>query len=165
MTFEIVDSSVLQICKIPIQELVRLADHYYLSEVPNPNLHNSLGWGRNGIEIRGKVRITIPEFERLETFLYASQYSISLHNCEHFANYVLYGINLCSQKDTFWKSLGANILEILNVGSQSKRENYNSFIGQQVAHIFAENLRQAKIERANQDRIEFWKNRGISVLI
>jgi hypothetical protein len=166
MSLKIVKFSVLQIYKTPIKNLVGLANHYYLAEVPDPNLHNSLGWGRNGIEIQGKVRITRPEFERLERFLSASKYSVSLHNCEHFANYVLYGIKLCSQKDIFWKSLGADILEILNVGldgSQSKRENYNSFINQQIAQIFAENLRQAKIERANQERIEFWKNRGISV--
>jgi hypothetical protein len=166
MSFEIVESSVLQICKIPIQGLIGLADHYYLAEVPDPNLHNSLGWGRNGIEIQGKVRITPQEFERLEKFLLASRYSISLHNCEHFANYVLYGINLCSQKYAIWKSLGTNILEILNVSldlSQSKRENYNSFICQQAANIFVENLRQAKIERANQDRIEFWRNRGVYI--
>ena len=56
MKFEIVDTSVLQVFKIQIVELAGLADHYYLSQTPS--LYNSLGWGANGLELRGLVKIT-----------------------------------------------------------------------------------------------------------
>ena len=160
MIFEIVESNVLKIFKVAIQSLGGCADHYYLAEIPS--LHNSLGWGSSGIELRGKVRITSEEFRRLKTFLLTSRYSISVNNCEHFANYVLYGINFSSQQHIWWKSLGAEIIESLQP-TQSNRENYNRFICEQAANVLAENLRQAKIERANQEGIEFWKSRGINV--
>jgi hypothetical protein len=41
MRFEVVESSVLKVCKVPIQELASYANHYYLAE--NTNLHNSVG--------------------------------------------------------------------------------------------------------------------------
>lgn len=42
-------------------------------------------------------------------------------------------------------------------------ENGRQPIDRQIADIFNENLRQAKIDRANRERIEFWRNRGIEV--
>jgi hypothetical protein len=160
MGFEIVESSVLKVFKIPIQELAGLADHYYLAETSS--LHNSVGWGAKGLELRGVVKITQQEFERVERFISVAKYSIAINNCEHFANYVLHGINLSSQQHTWWKCLGAEIISLLQP-VQSVGGNYNSFIGHQVAEMLNENLRQAKIERANRERIEFWKSRGIDV--
>lgn len=90
MGIELVSSSVLKVFKIPIDSLVGLADHYYLSETSG--LHNSIGWGSNGIELRGTVRMTQQEVERMERFLQASKYSIATHNCEYFANYVLLNV-------------------------------------------------------------------------
>ncbi len=69
MSFELVESSVLKICKICIHELVGLADHYFLSEFNN--------------------------------------------------------------------------------------------IDNQIAEVLSDNLRKTKIERANRERIEFWKSRGV----
>jgi hypothetical protein len=160
MGFEVVESSVLKVCKVPIQELVGFADHYYLAE--SANLHNSVGWGPSGLELRRLVRITPQELERVERFMSVAKYSIAINNCEHFANYVLYGINLSSQQHTWWKCLGAEIISFLQP-VQGIRDNHNSFISQQIADVLNENLRQAKIERANRERIEFWKNRGIDV--
>lgn len=160
MGFEVVESSVLKVCKVPIQELVGFADHYYLAE--NVNLHNSVGWGPSGLELRGLVKITPQELERVERFMSVAKYSIAINNCEHFANYVLYGINLSSQQHTWWKCLGAEIINLLQP-VQGVRDNHNSFLSQQIADLLNENLRQAKIERANRERIEFWKNRGIDV--
>ncbi|MFM2430527.1 MAG: hypothetical protein RLZZ511_1740 [Cyanobacteriota bacterium] len=160
MGFEVVESSVLKVCKIPIQQIFGLADHYFLAE--KANLHSSLGWGPSGLELRGLVRITPQELERVEKFMSAASYSIAINNCEHFANYVLYGINLSSQQHTWWKYLGAEIISFLQP-TQEVTANYNTFISQQVANILNENLRQAKIEHRNQERIEFWKNRGIDV--
>lgn len=88
--FVIVPTSVLQVRKLPIQTLAGLADHYYLSETPR--LDNSLGWGPAGLELRGTVRITETEMSRVEEFLNAHRYNINVHNCEHFANYVLSGL-------------------------------------------------------------------------
>jgi hypothetical protein len=152
MRFEVVDSSVLKVCKVPIQELAGLAEHYYLAE--NANLHNSVSWGPSGLELRGLVRITPQELERVERFMSVAKYSITVNNCEHFANYVLYGINLSSQQYTWWKRLGTEAIGLLQP-VQGVRDNYNSFMGQQIAEVLNENLRQAKIDRANRERIEF----------
>lgn len=160
MGFEVVESSVLKIFKMPIQELAGFADHYYLAETAN--LYNFVGWGLSGLELRGVVKLTPKELERLERFMSVAKYSIAVHNCEHFANYVLYGINLSSQQHTWWKCLGSQVVSLLQP-VQSVGDNYNSFIGQQIADVLNENLRQAKIEKANRERIEFWQSRGVDV--
>lgn len=85
MGFEVVESSVLKVCKTPLQSLAGLADHYYLSETTN--LYHSVGWGPTGLELRGRVRITAKEMERVKKFMAAAKYSIAVNNCEHFANY------------------------------------------------------------------------------
>jgi len=160
MGFEVVEVSVLKVFKVPIQEFAGFADHYYLAE--NANLHNSVGWGPNGLELRGLVSITAQELERVEKFMSVAKYSIAVNNCEHFANYVLYGINLSSQQHTWWKCLGAEAISLLQP-VQGPRDNYNSFMSQWVAKVLNKSLRQAKIEQANQERIEFWKTRRIDV--
>jgi hypothetical protein len=160
MDLHIVESSVLKICKRPIQTLGGLADHYYLCETTG--LTNSLGWGPNGLELQGTVRITPQELERVELFLRASRYSVAIHNCEHFAHYVLHGINFSSQQNTTWKSLGAEVLAALQP-TQTIAENCDRFLLQQAAARLMENLRQAKIEKANQERIAFWQARGVSL--
>lgn len=158
MGFEIASSSVLKIFKTAI--LPGLADHYYLAEYEDSP--NSLGWGPNGLELKGLVRVTQQELERVEQFISAAQYSIEIHNCEHFANYVLYGINLSSQQYLCWKSLGAGVISRLQP-VQSIRSNYNHIMGQQISDVLQENLRQAKIDQANRRRIEFWKSKGIDI--
>ncbi|MGF1496262.1 MAG: lecithin retinol acyltransferase family protein [Elainellaceae cyanobacterium] len=92
----------------------------------------------------------------------AARYSIAINNCEHFANYVRYGINLSSQQHTWWKCLGSEVISLLQP-VQGIRDNCGDFTGQLIADWLNENLRQAKIERANRERIEFWKSRGIDV--
>lgn len=160
MTFEVVETSVLKVFKIQIMELAGLADHYYLSETPS--LHNSIGWGANGLELRGLVKITLQELERVEIFISVAKYNIAVNNCEHFANYILYGINLSSQQYTWWKCMGAEVISLLQP-VQNVSGNYNSFINQQIANVLSENLRQAKTEKANRERIEFWESRGIYI--
>ena len=160
MSFEIVNSSVLRVFKTPIKILGSLADHYYLAE--KGSLDNSLGWGPDGIELRGRIKITLQELERVEKFILNTKYSIAINNCEHFANYVLHGINFSSQENNDWKNLGAKFICRLQP-VQSVRENYNSFMLQQIKEVLNNNLKQAKIERANRERIEFWKSRGIEV--
>ncbi len=156
MRFTFVEYSVFKICKMPIQELGGFADHYYLSETPG--LDNSVAWGANGIELQGAVNVTSEEFDRINKFISVAKYNIVINNCEHFANYVLHGINLSSQQHTWWKCLSADVISLLQP-AQSVSGNYNSFLSQQIAEVLNENLRQAKIDKANQDRIEFWKNR------
>ncbi|HEY9880304.1 MAG TPA: hypothetical protein V6D29_17745 [Leptolyngbyaceae cyanobacterium] len=160
MGFKVVETSVLQVRKQPIGVIAGWADHYFLSETSS--LHNSLGWGPDGVEMRGTVRITPQQLERINQFMAAARYSIAVNNCEHFANYVLHGINLSSQQYTWWKALGAEVISVLQP-VQSKRGNYSSLICQQLADTLNENLRQIKIERANRERIEFWRARGIEV--
>lgn len=160
MGYETVESSVLKVFKVPIDGFVGLVDHYYLAEVAG--LQNSLGWGALGVELQGTVRVTTQELQRVERFIQVAAYNLAVNNCEHFANYVLYGINLSSQQHTWWKCLGAELISLLQP-VQSVGGNYNSFVGQQAAHVLNENLRQAKIEKANREGIEFWKSRGIDV--
>jgi hypothetical protein len=157
MNFVVVEFGVLNVHKMPIQELIGFADHYYLSETPG--LDYSVGWGSSGIELYGVVKVTPVELDRINKFISAAKYNIAINNCEHFANYVLHGINLSSQQHTWWKCLSADIISILQL-TQSISENYNSFMSQQIAEVLNENLRQAKIDSANQDRIDFWKNRS-----
>jgi hypothetical protein len=160
MGFQIVETSVLKVCKIPIQSLGGLADHYFLSETGS--LGNSLGWGPKGLELRGNVKVTNAQLERVYQFMEAVKYSIAVNNCEHFANYVLYGLNFSSQQNLWWKGLGADIISKLQP-VQRKGENYQSFMRQQIAELLNENLRQAQVERANQERIDFWKARGVDL--
>jgi hypothetical protein len=111
MGFEVVELSALNIYKISIHRLAGLADHYFLSELDM--MTNSVGWGPNGLELQGKVRVTSPELERIARFMAVAKYDISLNNCEHFANYVLHGLNFSSQQHSWWKSLGANVIGVL----------------------------------------------------
>ncbi|OKH46210.1 hypothetical protein NIES30_17605 [Phormidium tenue NIES-30] len=145
---------------MPIQSLAGLADHYFLSETGR--FDNSLGWGPEGLELKGIVKVTELQLERVEQFMAAAQYSIAVNNCEHFANYVLYGINLSSQQHTWWKDLGAEVISRLQL-TQGRGANYQTFMRQQVAELLNENLRQEHIKRANQERIDFWKARGVDV--
>ncbi len=158
--FELVDLSVLKIVKFPMPQMLGLAEHYYLSD--SLSLNNSVGWGPKGLELQGKVRVTEQQLERIEQFTSASEYHIANHNCEHFVNYVLYGINFSSQQHTSLKHLGSKVIQKLQP-VQSVGEKHNSFMTDQIARVLNENLRQAKIERARQKRIEFWKSRGIDV--
>lgn len=160
MGFQTVEINVLRVCKMPIQSLAGLADHYFLSQTGS--FHNSLGWGPEGLELQGTVKVTELQMERVGQFMAAAKYSIAVNNCEHFANYVLYGLNFSSQQHTWWKELGAEVLSRLQP-TQGRGANYQSFMRQQVADLLNENLRQERIKRANQERIDFWKARGIDV--
>jgi hypothetical protein len=156
MKFVVVESNVLKICKMPIHELAGFADHYYLSESSGDD--DYVGWGTSGLELKGFVNVTAQELDRINIFISVAKYNIAINNCEHFANYVLYGINLSSQQHTWWKCLSAEVIRLLQT-AQSINKNHNSFMSQQIAEFLNENLRQAKIDKANQDRIEFWENR------
>jgi hypothetical protein len=112
--------------------------------------------------LRGKIRATSQEIERIERFMAVITYNISLNNCEHFANYVLHGLNFSSQQHVWWKSLGASMISFLQP-TQSASENYHSHMCKQISEVLNENLRQAKIERANRERMEFWKDRGVDI--
>jgi hypothetical protein len=133
---------------------IGLDDTYYLYETIR--LDNSVSWGTSELKLHGIV--TPKEFDRINKFISAAKYNIAINNCEHFANYVLHGINLSSQQHTWWKCLSADIISLLQP-AQSISENYNSFMSQQIAEVLSESLRQAKIDQANQNRIEFWENR------
>lgn len=46
MGFEVVEFSVLKVFKVSVQELMGLAEHYYLGETSS--LHNLIGWVQTG---------------------------------------------------------------------------------------------------------------------
>ncbi|MDM7954578.1 MAG: hypothetical protein QUV07_15365 [Cyanobium sp. CZS 25K] len=158
MGLKIVSKSVLSVHKKRIPIAFGFADHYFLAV--SKYGHDTLGWGRAGIELSGEVKITRAELQRVERFLEAASYSISVHNCEHFANYVLYGINHSSQMYTFFKCIGADIVSLLQP-TQAASENYSDAFARQVAYRLNEQLRNSKIERANRERVEFWRLRGV----
>ncbi|MCP9815196.1 hypothetical protein KBY76_00765 [Synechococcus sp. GreenBA-s] len=158
MGLEVVGISVLQVCKIKITVLARLADHYFLSE--HNSLDHSVGWGPAGMEIRGRVRVSKIEQQRIERFVAAARYDIAVNNCEHFAYYVVHGLALSTQQHTWWKDLSAKTIRILQP-TQSKRSNISDAIGREVGNVLNENLRQSRIRNANQERIAFWDARGL----
>ena len=158
MGLKVVDISVLQVCKTKIAVLAGRADHYFLSE--RNSLDHSAGWGPAGLEIRGRVRVTKSEKLRIERFVAAARYDIAVNNCEHFANYVAHGLALSTQQHIWWKDLSAKTILILQP-TQDKHSNINDAIGREVADFLKENLRQARIRHANQERIAFWEARGV----
>jgi hypothetical protein len=158
MGLVVVDNSVVKVCKTKIAVLACLADHYFLSE--RNNLDHSVGWGPAGLEIRGRVRVTKSEQQRIERFIAAARYDIAMNNCEHFANYVAHGLALSTQQHTWWKDLSAKTIRILQP-TQDKHSNISDAIGREVANLLNENLRQARIRNANQERIAFWEARGV----
>lgn len=158
MGFVIVEKSVLTICKKPIPQALGGADHFYLAS--SKTASNTLGWGPLGIELTGEVQVTAKELERVEQFIKASKYSISVHNCEHFANYVLHGINHSRQMYHSFKQMGANVVEMLQP-VKSASANYSDAVARQVAYHLNNQLRKVKIDRANTERVEFWSLRGV----
>lgn len=159
-SFVLVEKSVLRICRFPLKESLFLADHYYLSE--SGDFSRSLGWGRRGLEIHGRVRVTDKEKERVERFVVAARYSIAANNCEHFANFVKHGLSMSGQVDSWWMRLGAEAVAILQ-STQAKRDNFSDYVCRQVSDLFEEDLRQARIARANKERQDFWSQRGVDV--
>lgn len=158
--FILVERSALQICKFRLKETLGLAYHYYLSETRV--FTQSLGWGPTGLEVHGRVRVTAKELERVERFIAAARYSIAANNCEHFAKYVKYGLPLSAQTDKWWKELGAELIAKLQP-TQGKRGNISDYVGKQASNVLEDNLRQARIARANKERRDFWMRRGIDL--
>lgn len=153
-SFEITETSRIKIFKRPIESIASLADHYYLSE--SPGLNNSVGWGPKGLELQGRVRVTGEQVDRINRFIEASKYNIETNNCEHFANYVYYGLNLSSQQHVWWKELSARLISQLQYAN-----SVNDNTLQRIANQLNENLRQAKIEKTKQQLNELCRARGI----
>lgn len=108
------------------------------------------------------MRVTSKEVDRIERFIQAACYSIATHNCEHFAKYVKHSLPMSAQVDPWWLRIGADAVSRL-LPSRNRQDNVSDYIGRQVSEIFKDNLKLARISRASQDRIEFWKARGIDV--
>ena len=159
MGFELVEKSVLRIWKYPLV-LGGLADHYYLAT--SKKGPDRLGWGPKGLELEGTVKVTAAELERVDKFIKAARYSISVHNCEHFANYVLHGLPQSSQMYLAFKQMGADVLAKLQP-TQSVKQNRNAILAQLAAEVLQENHRRARIDKANQERIAFWRARGVEI--
>jgi hypothetical protein len=158
MGFEIVEKSVLTLCKKQIPQAFGGADHFYLSS--SKTGRDALGWGTRGIEVTGVVKVTAEELDRIEKFIEASPYSASVNNCEHFANYVLHGISYSSQMHNSLKQMGAKAIEILQP-VKSASANYSDAVAKQIAYKLNQQLRQVKVDRANAERVEFWRLRGV----
>ena len=149
-SFTIVEKNSLKIFKMQIKELVSLADHYYLSETEG--VHNSIGWGPKGIELRGIISITTEQYQRIKQFTEAVKYNIALNNCEHFANYFMYELNLSSQQQNWWKSLGSDIIQRLQPSN-----SINQNIEQEIANLLNYNLAVVKISKFQKEYLDFYK--------
>lgn len=152
--FEITLENRLAVFKIKIPQLAGLADHYYLSE--SRGLKNSIGWGPQGIELRGKVCLTLEQINRIKQFMSVARYNIEIHNCEHFANYVLYGLNLSTQKETLHKNIGAKIVSQLQP-KQTITENILTELSENLKH----KLKIEKAKRTKQKIYDFCQTKGI----
>lgn len=158
MGFEIVDKSVLAICKKPIHSAFGMVDHFYLAS--SKTASGSLEWGPFGIQLTGAIQVTAKELERVEKFIEASKYCVSAHKCEHFANYVLHGINYSAQMHNSFKQMGALAIKILQP-AKSSSANYTDAMAKQLAYRINIQIRMNKINQANAERIEFWSLRGV----
>lgn len=146
-SIELVEVNVLKVYRTSIGELADLAEHYYLSD--SPGLDDSVGWRPYGLELRGKVKLTPDQLDRMNRFILASRYDISVNNCEHFANFVFYGINLSSQQHVWWKDLGASTIRKLQYAN-SVNDNICSLISSDLNN----NLRLIKLETARIEVVD-----------
>lgn len=152
--FEIVEMSRIKIFRTPIPSTLGFAEHYYLSE--SPGLENSVGWGSKGLELQGKVRVTQQQLERISRFNITARYNIEVNNCEHFANYVYYGLNFSTQQQVWWQELGAKIIRQLQ-----QKSNITDNILHLVGNHLDANLTQVKIENAKKQIDEICIKRGV----
>ena len=60
------------------------------------------------------------------------------------------------------RSLGAELIAKLQP-TQDKSGNISDYVGKQASNVLEENLRQARIARANKERRDFWMRRGIEL--
>lgn len=161
-TLEMVDKEVLKIFKMPISQLANAAEHYFLSETPD--LDNSLGWGPNGLELRGKVRVTKKQLERITEFIEDPRfdgYKISKNNCEHFANYIYSGLHYSSQQEeNRFKKIASKIIEYKQP-TQSSAE----IINQNISNCLQSNLKKAKLIHFKEEYSKLCKTKGFDELI
>ena len=159
---ELVDKEVLKVFKMPISQLANAAEHYFLSETPN--LDNSIGWGPNGLELLGKVRVTKKQLERITEFTEDPRfdgYKISKNNCEHFANYVYCGLHYSSQQEeNGLKNIASKAIEYVQP-TQSLAE----IINQNISDCLQNNLRKAKLESFYDEYCNICKMKGFDELL
>lgn len=155
----LVDQEVLKVFKMPIPQLANVAEHYFLSETPG--LDNSIGWGPNGLELRGKVKVTKKQWERIKEFTEYSRYKISQNNCEHFANYVYCGLHYSSQQnENRFKSIASQAIEYVQP-TQSLAENIN----QNISDYLQKNLSKANLESFYQEYSNYCNRKGFYELL
>lgn len=107
------------------------------------------------------MRPTAKEMEWIQRFVGAARYSIAANTCEHFAGDVKHGFPMSGQVDAWWMLLGAEAVAMLQ-SMQARRGNVSDNVCRQIS-VFEENLRQARIVRANKECQDFWSQRGVDV--
>lgn len=150
-SIELVKVNILKVYRTSIGEIAGLAEHYYLSE--SPGLDDSVGWGPYGLELRGKIKLTPDQLDRMNRFILASKYDINVNNCEHFANFIVYGINLSSQQHVWWKNLGSSTIRKLQYAN-SVNDNICALLSKNLTN----NLRKIKLEAAKIEAVDFISN-------
>ena len=141
---ELVEKNVLKIFKMPIVQLGNLADHYFLSETPT--LDNSIGWDAIGIELRGKVKVIGEQLERIKQFALSGRYNIHQNNCEHFVNYIYFGLPYSSQQETRFKNITSRLIKYIQP-TQSVSLNIN----QNISNYLQISLLKAKLEQLDKE--------------
>jgi hypothetical protein len=61
-----------------------------------------------------------------------------------------------------FKEMGADVLAKLQP-TQSVNQNRDAIMGQLASEVLKENHRRASIDKANQERISFWRARGVDI--
>lgn len=161
-SLELADKEVLKVFKMPISQLANTAEHYFLSETPG--LDNSIGWSPNGLELRGRVRVTKKQLQRIREFTEDSRfdgYKIYKNNCEHFANYVYCGLHYSSQQEeNRLKSTASKVIEYVQP-TQNLAENINH----NISDCLKKNLRKANLESFYKEYINLCTRKGFDELL
>lgn len=147
---------------IPIESSSGIAKHYFISS--DGTFENSIGWGPNGIEYKGKAAQLTPEQEQriLEYPQRFGEYNIHRNNCEMFAWYVITGQRYSEQiKDKIHTAIGALTVSfvqpVLTVQSYESYQLKQAIINKLNQDL--ESARQEKLKQQQKQRDEFWRKR------
>ncbi len=157
----------VSIYSMKIEVTAGIARHYFLSS--DGTFTNSIGWGPNGIEIKGKGADLTPEQEQ-RVRDYPQQfgpYSISTNNCEMFAWYVVTGKRFSGQtQEPIPTAISAHVISKVQPVSSLRGMEFLQ-MEQAIVDRFNTDLNIAQHEKRRQDqaeRDEFWRKRDAGLI-
>ncbi|NER05250.1 MAG: NC domain-containing protein [Okeania sp. SIO3C4] len=150
------------IYSIAIEYTAGIARHYFISS--DGTFENSIGWGPQGIEYKGKgAELTVEQEQQACEYLHKfGKYNIDTNNCEMFAWYVITGRRYSGQiQEKIHTAIGAKMVSLVQP-VLTPREIVNYQYEQAIVRKFNEDLEKAKLARLKSEqtiRDDFWKKR------